>query len=37
MAHSGARTSDEYIASLPPGRREAISALRDTIRRNSSA
>jgi hypothetical protein len=34
MAGSSAKTPDEYIASLPPDRREAISAMRDVIRRN---
>jgi hypothetical protein len=37
MVSSDARTPDEYIASLPPGRREAISTLRDTIRQNLPA
>jgi hypothetical protein len=31
---SPARTPDEYIASLPPDRREAISAMREVVRRN---
>ena len=31
---SQARTVDEYLRSLPPDRREAISAVRDVIRRN---
>ena len=34
MASSTAKTPDEYIASLPPDRREAISAMRDVVRRS---
>ena len=34
MASSTAPTPDEYIASLPPERRAAISTVRDVIRRN---
>jgi hypothetical protein len=34
MATSTARTPEEYIAALPPDRREAISAVRDVIRSN---
>ena len=34
MPRSDARSPDEYIASLPEDRREAIAAVRDTIRRN---
>jgi len=34
MASSAAKTPDEYIASLPPDRREAISAMREVVRRN---
>jgi hypothetical protein len=34
MASSSATTPDEYIAALPPDRRQAISAVRDVIRRN---
>jgi uncharacterized protein DUF1801 len=34
MVRSTARSPDEYIASLPPDRREAITAVRDVIRRN---
>jgi hypothetical protein len=34
MVTSDAATPDEYVASLPPGRREAIAAVRDVIRRN---
>jgi hypothetical protein len=34
MATSDAATPDEYVAGLPPERREAISAVRDVIRRN---
>jgi len=29
-----ASTPDEYIAKLPPARREAIAAVRDVIRKN---
>lgn len=36
MARSDAATPEEYLASLPPDRREAISAVRDVIRRNLS-
>src|ERR1043166_7275809 len=31
---SDAKTPDEYVASLPDGRRQVISKLRDTINRN---
>lgn len=31
MVHSDAATVDEYIAGLPPDRREAVSAIRDVI------
>ena len=34
MVSSTARTPDEYIASLPADRRQAIAAMRDVIRRN---
>jgi hypothetical protein len=34
MARSTAATPDEYIASLPDDRREAVSAVRDVINRN---
>jgi hypothetical protein len=34
MATSDAATPEEYLASLPPGRREAIAAVRDVILRN---
>ena len=34
MVRSTAKSPDEYIASLPPDRREAITAVRDVIRRN---
>jgi hypothetical protein len=34
MVTSDAATPEEYLASLPPDRREAISAVRDVIRRN---
>jgi hypothetical protein len=34
MVRSTAKTPDEYIASLPPDRRDAIVAMRDVIRRN---
>jgi Domain of unknown function (DU1801) len=34
MVTSDAATPGEYVASLPPGRREAIAAVRDVIRRN---
>ncbi|HEX2765187.1 MAG TPA: DUF1801 domain-containing protein [Candidatus Limnocylindria bacterium] len=34
MPRSDAGSPDEYIASLPEDRREAIAAVRDTIRRN---
>jgi hypothetical protein len=34
MASSTAKTPDEYIASLPADRRQAIAAMRDVIRRN---
>jgi Domain of unknown function (DU1801) len=34
MVSSTAQSPDEYIASLPPDRREAITAVRDVIRRN---
>lgn len=37
MARSDATTPDEYIASLAPDRRAAISAVRDVIRRNLPA
>ena len=37
MASSAAKTPDEYIASLPPDRREAISAMREVVRRNLPA
>jgi hypothetical protein len=34
MAPSTVATVDEYIASLPPDRRELVAALRDVVRRN---
>ncbi len=34
MVRSTAQSPDEYIAGLPPDRREAITAVRDVIRRN---
>jgi hypothetical protein len=34
MARSDAATPEEYLAGLPPERREALSAVRDVIRRN---
>ncbi len=34
MATSNARTVDEYLAELPAGRREAVSAVRDVMRRH---
>ena len=34
MVRSRATTPDEYIASLTPDRREAVSTLRDVVRRN---
>jgi len=34
MVRSTARSPEEYIASLPPDRREAITAVRDVIRGN---
>jgi Domain of unknown function (DU1801) len=34
MARSTAQSPDEYIAALPPDRREAISAVRNVIRRH---
>ena len=34
MVSSTAKTPDEYIASLPADRRQAIAAMRDVIRRN---
>jgi hypothetical protein len=34
MVSSSPQTPDEYIAALPPDRREAISAVREVIRRN---
>ena len=34
MANSTAQSPDEYIAALPPDRREALSAVRDVVRRN---
>ena len=34
MVSSTARTTDEYVASLPPERREAVTAVRDVIRDN---
>jgi Domain of unknown function (DU1801) len=34
MVNSTAQSPDEHIASLPPDRREAITAVRDVIRRN---
>ena len=34
MPRSEASTPDEYIAQLPPERREAIAAVRDVIRKN---
>jgi hypothetical protein len=37
MATSTATTPDEYIASLPDARREAVSAIRDTINANLPA
>jgi hypothetical protein len=37
MAAGAPTTPDEYIASLPPDRREAVSAVRDVVRRNLPA
>ena len=37
MATGAPTTPDEYIASLPPDRREAVSAVRDVVRRNLPA
>lgn len=37
MAGSDAATPDEYIASLPPDRREALRTVRDVVRRNLPA
>ena len=37
MTTSAAATVDEYIASLPPGRRETVAAVRDVVRRNLPA
>ncbi len=34
MVSSTAKSPDEYIAALPPERREAISAVREVVRRN---
>jgi hypothetical protein len=34
MARSAAATPDEYIASLPEDRREAVAAVRDAVNRN---
>ena len=34
MVSSTARTTDEYVASLPPQRREVVTAVRDVIRDN---
>jgi hypothetical protein len=34
VVSSSAETPEEYIASLPPDRREAVSAIRDVVRRN---
>ena len=34
MATSSARTVEEYLASLPPERRDVISTVRDTVRRH---
>ena len=34
MARSTAATPDEYIASLPDERREAVAAVRDVVNRN---
>ncbi len=34
MANTAPATPDDYIASLPPERREAIAAVRDVVRRN---
>ncbi|HEX5579810.1 MAG TPA: DUF1801 domain-containing protein [Candidatus Limnocylindria bacterium] len=34
MASSTAATPEEYIAALPPHRREAVAAVRDVVRRN---
>ena len=34
MTSSSATTPDEYIESLPPDRREAVSAIRDVVRSN---
>ena len=34
MARSSAATPDEYIASLPDDRREAVTAIRDVVNRN---
>ena len=37
MPRLGANSPEEYIAQLPPDRREAIAAVRDVIRRNLPA
>jgi hypothetical protein len=37
LASSEARTPDEYLAALPPDRRQAINAVRDVILRNLPA
>ncbi|HYN65192.1 MAG TPA: DUF1801 domain-containing protein [Candidatus Limnocylindrales bacterium] len=37
MAITSARTPEEYVAQQPPERREALSTLRDVIRRNLPA
>ena len=37
MARSTATTPDEYIASLPDDRRDAVSAVRDVVRKNLPA
>ena len=37
MVRSTAQSPEEYIASLAPERREAITAVRDVIRRNLPA
>ena len=37
MARSSATTPDEYIASLPEDRREAVATVRDVVNRNLPA
>jgi hypothetical protein len=34
MVNTDAATPEDYLASLPPGRREALAAVRDVIRQN---